>query len=92
MACYSPLIIFGSGDYHGVSIIYPLISSAIALPQEREYGMGYFLCTLLNPAPYSNHQLLVDFNKDNDGTSLVVQWVRLHLPMQVVQVQSLVGE
>ena len=27
-----------------------------------------------------------------DGTSLVVQWLRLHLPMQGVWVQSLVGE
>ena len=26
------------------------------------------------------------------GTSLVVQWIRLHLPMQGVRVQSLVGE
>ena len=92
MACYSPLIIFGSGDYHGVSIIYPLISNARALPQEREYGKCYFLCTLLNPAPYPNHQLSVDFNKDNDGTSLVVRWLRLHLPRQVAQAQSLVGE
>ena len=28
----------------------------------------------------------------NIGTSLVVQWLRLHLPLQRVQVQSLVGE
>jgi len=26
------------------------------------------------------------------GTSLVVQWLRIHLPMQETQVQSLVGE
>ena len=26
------------------------------------------------------------------GTSLAVQWLRLHLPMQGVQVRSLVGE
>ena len=26
------------------------------------------------------------------GTSLVVQWLKLHLPMQGVRVQSLVGE
>ena len=26
------------------------------------------------------------------GTSLAVQWLRVHLPMQRVQVQSLVGE
>ena len=26
------------------------------------------------------------------GTSLVVQWLRNHLPMQGMQVQSLVGE
>ena len=26
------------------------------------------------------------------GTSLVVQWLRIHFPMQDTQVQSLVGE
>ena len=92
MACCSPLIIFGSGDVHGVSFTYPLISSATVLPEEQEWGQSYFLCTLPNPTPCPNHQLLVDFNKDNDGPSLVVQWLRLHLPMQVVQVRSLVGE
>ena len=28
----------------------------------------------------------------NAGTCLAVQWLRLHLPMQGAQVQSLVGE
>ena len=30
--------------------------------------------------------------KRNTGTSLVVQWLRIHLPVQVTWVQSLVPE
>ena len=33
-----------------------------------------------------------DVNLNNSGTSLVVQWLRLHLLMQGVRVRSLVGE
>ena len=30
--------------------------------------------------------------KEREGTSLAVQWLGLHLPMQGVLIQSLVGE
>ena len=30
--------------------------------------------------------------KNKEGTSLAVQWLRLHLPVQGVRVRSLVGE
>ena len=33
-----------------------------------------------------------DLKKVHGGTSLVVQWTRIHLPMQGTQVQSLVQE
>ena len=43
---------------------------------------------------YSLNKTILDFflKKTGWGTSLVIQWLRLYLPMQVTQVRSLVGE
>ena len=41
-------------------------------------------------APQNEKQILV--KNRYRGTSLLVQWLRLHLPMQGVQVQSLARE
>ena len=54
------------------------------------------LCLVLGLASSSLCNVLQDFFKfeykilKNGGTSLVVQWLRLHLPMQGMCVQSLV--
>ena len=34
----------------------------------------------------------LSYNQKNGGTSLVVQWLRIRLPMQGTQVQSLLWE
>ena len=39
-----------------------------------------------------NHQWLPRVFNINSRTSLVVQWLRIHLPMQGTWVQSVVGE
>ena len=43
-------------------------------------------CCWVFPPYYKSHKCLLY------GTSLVVQWLRIHLPMQGTQVRSLVGE
>ena len=45
-------------------------------------------CKRWTHSPHPGHC----FKKSTTGTSLVVQWLGLHLPKQRVQVQSLVGE
>ena len=68
VAWYTPLVIFGSGDTLGVSVITPLLLllQCKSSPKEQERGQCYFLCTLPNPVPYPNCQLLDDFNNDNE--------------------------
>ena len=47
---------------------------------------------LASNIPYPYSLPLICFKNLRTGTSLVVQWLRLMLPMQGVRVQSLVGE
>ena len=68
----------------------PLRSSpSMADPRERGYGWAR-----ANPPNSAPSSLLNLFSHKLNlrGTSMVVQWLRLGLPMQVVWVQSLVGE
>ena len=55
---------------------------------------AYLLLTLIVPKTHPKGNLLLDFLilKVNCGTSLVVQWLRIHLPMQETQVRALVQE
>ena len=41
---------------------------------------------------YWNCTLQIELDKRNPGTSLVAQWLKIHLPMQGTQVQALVRE
>ena len=50
-------------------------------------GFGVLACPSLIPASVGSAGF-----KSGGGTSLVIQWLRIHLAMQEMHVQSLVGE
>ena len=52
------------------------------------FSFDTFLCFL----GFGRHVGIISIKNKNSGTSLVVQWLRLHLPMQRVWAGSLVRE